>query len=230
MFRCTASYKLSNFISDYIWTETHSCVLSLMMSLDAPRMCAYMFNLTIEFISFPHPSAQSIAFIPNYRWCRRALLFSHVALQAAQSLTASSKDHVRWPDMSCDPQPGQHLWASSGIGMSDKWLRWWAPDGVASKGHPAWGSSILFPHFNLDQHRLFANAWWPQPKVSPVEPTSAIWFRHNLFYYSGWVKREFKCNLLVEATLPDNRKASNLSALCQFNYTACCVHLTVATD
>lgn len=36
--------------------------------------------------------------------------------------TASSKDRVRWPGMSCDPHPGQHLWASSESTMPDKWV------------------------------------------------------------------------------------------------------------
>lgn len=49
-------------------------------------------------------------------------------------------------------------------------LQWQATDGVASKGHDAWGSSILVSHFNLDQNHLLQmldnlnqrSAWWNQ--------------------------------------------------------------------
>lgn len=35
---------------------------------------------------------------------------------------ASSKDCVRWPDMSCDPHSGQHLCVSSESAVADKWV------------------------------------------------------------------------------------------------------------
>ena len=73
--------------------------------------------------------------------------------------------------------------------------RWRAADGVASKGHDAWGSSSLLSHFNLDQHHLLQmlnnldqrSAWWNQnPSFGPdyafsnsYSSKATCWFKQH---------------------------------------------------
>lgn len=85
-------------------------------------------------------------------------------------------------------------------------LRWRAADGVASKGHDAWGRSILPSHFNLDQHHLLQ-------MLDNLGQRSARWKQNPSFASDSTFSTSQGTNTtcwLKQHWFKGERKASNL--------------------